>query len=164
MLYLPQLRGTKSLLPYHFEKFPPRVGEPDGQADVDRQSDVVDGLVEERASVRQPQILLIGDDPLLQFSRRKVLESAGYRVRAVTSNLIVEELLLRGIRLVLLCHSIAEDRMTEIVRAFARLAPLIPVLLISSSNYLCIDGERPLSVSTRPAALLGAVAATLARH
>lgn len=157
MLYLTRLREAKFLLPYHLEKLP-RVGE---RSEPVRPPDKV---AKERATDCQRQILLIGDDPSLQFSRRKILESAGYSVRSAKSNLVVEELLLRGIELILLCHSIAEERMAEIVRAFTRLAPQIPVLLISSSNYRRMDEGTPASVPTHPAAFLDAVAATLAHQ
>lgn len=123
-----------------------------------------DGFAKSKAPDHQPHILLIGDEPTLQYSRRKILESHGYSVGSAHSDLAVEELFLRNIELVLLCHTIPENILTHIAKAFARLAPKVPVLLILPiGNSLLYEGI-PSSVEAQPAALLGAVSARLGHH
>jgi hypothetical protein len=57
----------------------------------------------------QARILSIGDDSILLYSRRLILETAGYSVECARGNIAtIEEALLRRFDLVLLCHSIPE--------------------------------------------------------
>lgn len=165
MLYLPQHHETNLLAPYGLEELPP--GDPDGHGDGTSHVGLPDGTAEEEAIDHEAQILLVGDDETLQYSRRKILEGAGYTVRSVRSDVVVEELFLRGIELVLLCHTVTEDRVSRIRASLMRLAPQIPVLLISSLASLANprgDRGEPATVPARPAALLGAVATKLGHH
>lgn len=154
MSNLPQLRDTRCPAPYSIESFPPR--------QVDAARTPPRNAAAEHEAAGPPQILLIGDDAALQYSRCRILESAGYTADSLRSNLVVEELFLRGVELVLLCHTIPEDVATHLVTALARLAPTIPVLHISFLNDELLDRGELTSVPARPAALLDAVAATLA--
>lgn len=152
MLNLPQ--RSPQTTPYFIETFRSHFGY------LDRlyREDAID---EGDAPDRQPQILLIGDDPTLQYSRRKILEAAGYIVESAKSSVVIEELSLRGIQVVLLCHSVREEAAKRIVSEFARLAPQIAVLRILALDEAIGVRGRPGLVSARPAALLGAVAARL---
>jgi hypothetical protein len=159
MLYPAELYRTNVPVPHHFEGF---AFGGDLRMKLDCQSSVLDGLADEKAAACHPQILLIGDDPTLQYSRGKILESAGYAVRCVNSNVVVEELFLRGIELVVLCHTIGDERMRRILAAFTRLVPQVPLLLVAPLGSVVAAGEKPAAVPAHPAALLGAVAAVLA--
>jgi len=139
------------------EAFAANIVDPGGKAQND-------GAGEKLTAERPPRILLIGDDPTLQFTRCKLLESAGYAVVTARSTLVVEELFLRGIELVLLCHTISEDVAARLVNAFTRLAPQIGVLHISALNNPTADKWAVPYVQARPAALLDAIAVTLSQH
>lgn len=154
MSNLPQLRDITWNAPFSIEAFPPHFGDTEAapQFDVPAGRETAD---------RQAQILLVGDDAVLQYSRRKILESAGYAVGSVKSDLVVEEMFLCGMQLVLLCHTIPEAVTAHLVSAFARLAPQIPVVRISFLTDELTDGGTPGSVPARPTALLLAVATML---
>jgi len=139
------------------EAFAASIGNPNGKTQ--------NGGASETLTVeRPPRILLIGDDPTLQFTRCKLLESAGYAVETARSTLVVEEVFLRGIELVLLCHTISEDVAARLINAFARLAPQIGVLRISALNNPMAEKGKPPFVQARPGDLLDAVASTISQH
>lgn len=152
MLNLP--RRTRHTVPYFVDSFRARreyafTGQPDN------------GMGREDATDRRPQILLIGDEQLLQYSRRMILETAGYAVRSVKSSVAVEGMLLRGIQVVLLCHTVREDVAKRIVNEVARLAPEITVLRIVSLDDPGGDEGKADAVSASPTAFLRTVAAKL---
>jgi CheY-like chemotaxis protein len=157
MLNLSQLCELALPVPHPMEAFAANIGNSEGKA----QHDGAGGSV---ATGHLPRILLICDDPTLQYTRSKVLESAGYAVETARSTLIVEEMFLRGLGLVLLCHTISEDVAARLVNAFARLAPQIAVLRISALNNPEVDKGKAPFVQARPGALLDAIAATLSHH
>lgn len=152
MLNLPQ--RTPQAAPYLVDTFRPHFA----YLDPAYRQDAID---EQEATDRRTQVLLIGDEPTLQYSRRKILEAAGYTVRSVKSDVRVEELFLRGIEVVLLCHTVREEAAGRITSAFARLTPKITVLQIVALEDLGAERGMPGCVSARPADLLGAVAARL---
>lgn len=117
-----------------------------------------------QANDRLAQVLVIGDDSTLLYTRCKILEGAGYVVKTARSALVVEELFLDGIELVLLCHTIPEEVAAHLMHSFTRLAPQIGVLRISALNNPGAGEERAPFVQARPGALLDAVAATLSHH
>lgn len=157
MFNLPHVCRLALPFPHPIEAFAANIGDPDG-------SPRRDGAGESVAPEHLPRILLVGDDQMLQYTRCKVLESAGYAVETARSTLIVEDVLLRGVEVVLLCHTISDDVAAHLVNAFARLAPQIGVLRISSLNSPAIDRGRVPFVQARPAALLDAITATLSSH
>lgn len=112
---------------------------------------------------RQIRILSIGDDSILLYSRRLILETAGYSVESATAEIsTIEQILLRGVDLVLLCHSIGEDMVSRIVEASTRISPQTPLLQISPLDNPFGKKAHPTLVSADPAALLSAVAGQLA--
>jgi hypothetical protein len=114
---------------------------------------------------RHARILSIGDDSILLYSRRLILETAGYTVESVRGDLAtIEQILLRRFDLVLLCHSITEDVIRHIVEASTRIAPQTPVLQISPLDNPFGNKAHPTLVPADPAALLSAVAGQLASH
>src|ERR1700761_6030793 len=76
---------------------------------------------------RQARILSIGDESVLLYSRRLILETAGYCVESARADIAtVEQILLRRFDLVLLCHFIAEEVLSNIVEVSKRIAPQTP--------------------------------------
>lgn len=157
MLNLPPF--SELALPYSHstEAFAADVGDSRGSP---QQGGADGGTVAERST----RILLIGDDPTLQYTRCKLLESAGYAVKSARSSVVVEELFLGEIDLVLLCHTVPENVARHIVSAFARLAPQIRVLRISFLSNPRGERGQTAFVQSRPAELLDAIAATLTSH
>ena len=114
------------------------------------------------ANPRRPsRILSVGDDRLLLYSRRLILETAGYAVESVRGDVVIEEALLRRFDLVLLCHTIDEEVVGHIVEASARIAPQTSLLQISPLDNPFRNRANPALVSADPAALLTAVAGQL---
>ena len=114
---------------------------------------------------RQARILSIGEDPILLYSRRLILETAGYSVESARGDpSAIEQTLSRTFDLILLCHSIAEDVVDHIVEASTRIAPQIPLLQISPFDNPFKNPTHPALVSADPAALLSGVAGQLANH
>ena len=122
-----------------------------------------DDRAERPLARRQARILSIGDDALLMYSRRLILEMAGYSVESARGDLAtIEQTLPRRFDLVLLCHSLAEDVINRIVEASTRIAPQTPLLQISSLDNPFENRAHPTLVPADPAALLSAVAGQLA--
>lgn len=114
---------------------------------------------------RQARILSIGDDSILLYSRRLILETAGYSVESVRGNLtIIEHILPRGFDLILLCHSVTEALVSYVVEASMRIAPQTPLLQISPLDNPFRNRAHPPLVSADPAALLSAIAGQLGRR
>lgn len=110
----------------------------------------------------QARILSIGDDSILLYSRRLILETAGYSVESAKGNIAtVEKALLRKFDLILLCHSIPEEVVHRIVEASTRIAPQTPVLQISPLDNPFRNQAHPALVSAEPVVLLGAIAGQL---
>ena len=128
------------------------------------------GLQEQisRAATRnnRARILSIGDDPILLYSRRLVLERDGYFVACLRSDAVIEDARLLDFDLVMLCHSVPEAVASHIEEVLWRLAPQIPVLLVSRQDRPVPSGPHEVAVSAHPVALLNAVAQQLAiqRH
>ncbi len=154
MLNPPQLRKFRSTT---VESFPSRF---------DREDVGTREGVAKRVVAHPPaRILSIGDDSTLLYSRRLILETAGYFVESARGDVAaVEQILLRRFDLVLLCHSIAEDVVNYIVEASTRIAPQTPLLQISPLDNPFGNKAHPTLVSADPAALLSAVAGQLANH
>jgi len=134
-------------------------------ARLDRESAVPRDDAELPLTHRRPRILSVGDDSILLYSRRLILETAGYAVESARGNLAtVEQALLRDFDLILLCHSITEDAVHHIVEASTRIAPQTPLLQISPLDNPFKNPAHPALVSADPAALLCAVAGQLANH
>jgi hypothetical protein len=152
MLNQPQLRNSG---PAAVEAFPPRFDHDDASPR--------DEAAERELAHRQTRILSVGDDSILLYSRRLILEMAGYSVESAIGDLAtVEQTLLRRFDLVLLCHSIAEDMVSHIVEASRRIAPQTPLLQISPLDNPFGNRAHPTLVSADPAAMLNAVAGQLA--
>lgn len=151
MLNLPELRnpGLSAM-----EAFPLRF---------DRDEVTPRDEVAERTPARQhARILSIGDDSILLYSRRLILETAGYSVESVRGDIAaIQQALLRRFDLALLCHSIAEQLVDHIVEASIRIAPQTPLLQISPLDNP-FRKQHPALVSADPAALLSAIAGQLA--
>ena len=128
-----------------------------------------DGSLQEqigRTTTRQDRarILAIGNDAILQYSRRLVLEREGYVVACLRSDSVIEDAQLRGFDLVMLCHSVPESVANHIVEVLWRLAPQTPVLIVSRQDRPAPAGPREIAVSAHPVALLNAVAHQLTIH
>ena len=119
-------------------------------------------LNESSVGYGRAKILSIGDDPLLLYSRRLVLESEGYFVASLRSDAIIEAEKLRGFDLVVLCHSIPEEMANHILDALWRLAPNTPVLLVTRFDRAGYTSTHYVPVSANPAAMLTVVAQQLA--
>lgn len=154
MLNQPRLRNSG---PATVEGLPPRLDHDDASP---REEAAERVLVQ-----RQVKLLSIGDDPFLLYSRRLILEMAGYSVESAKGHIAtVEQILLRRFDLVLLCHSIAEDVVGHIVEASRRIAPQTPLLQMSPLDNPFGNKAHPTLVSADPASLLSAVAGQLASH
>jgi hypothetical protein len=152
MMNLPQLRDSRRA---SVEAFPSR-SDRDGVSPRDEPTGRV-------LTHRQIRILSIGDDSILLYSRRLILEAAGYSVESARGDVsTIEQILLRGVDLILLCHSIGEDVVSRIVEASTRIAPQTPLLQISPLDNPFGNKTRPTLVSADPAGLLSAVAGQLA--
>lgn len=152
MLSFPPLRNAG---PMNVKAFPVRF---------DREDISSRDQVSERALAhRQARILSIGNDTILLYSRRLVLETAGYSVESARGVLpAIEQILQRRFDLILLCHSIAEEVVGRIVEASTRIAPQTPLLQISPLDNPFTKQAHPALVSADPAALLSAIAGQLA--
>lgn len=114
---------------------------------------------------RQGRILSIGDDSILLYSRRLIFETAGYSVESARGDLAaIEQILWRKFDLILLCHSISDDLVDQIVEASMRIAPQTPLLQISPLDNPFGSQTHPALVSADPSALLSAVAGQLAKQ
>ena len=154
MMNLPQFRDSGSTT---VEAFPSRLD----HDEVNPRDEVAERL----PAHQHVRILSIGDDSILLYSRRLILETEGYSVESARGDVVtVEQLLLRRFDLVLLCHSIAEDVVSHIVEAATRIAPQTPLLQISPLDNPFRNKAHPALVSADPAALLSAVAGQLANH
>lgn len=154
MLSLPQLHNSG---PMNVEAFPVRF-------DRDKISPR-DALAERPIARHRTRILCIGDDPVLLYSRRLVLETAGYSVESARGVLgTIEQVLLRRFDLVLLCHSITDEVVGHIVEASTRIAPQTPLLQVTPLDNPFRNQAYPALVSAVPAALLSAIAGQLANH
>jgi CheY-like chemotaxis protein len=110
----------------------------------------------------QARILSIGDDSILLYSRRLILQTAGYSVESARGDIAtVEKALLRRFDLILLCHSITEELVHRIVEASTRIAPQTPLLQISPLDNPFRKQAHPALVSAAPVALLCAIARQL---
>ena len=114
---------------------------------------------------QQPaRILSIGNDPILLYSRRLILETAGYLVDCMTAHAAITEAQLSGFDLVIICHSVPDEITAHIIETISRVNPRTPVLLVARlDNVEHISPLREL-VSSRPAAILQAVARQLATY
>ncbi|HEX5284599.1 MAG TPA: response regulator [Bryocella sp.] len=110
------------------------------------------------------RILAIGDDPVLLYSRRLVLERDGYLVAASRSDAIADEEQLRGFDLIMLCHSIPDKVAGHILEVLWRVTPETPVLLVSRLDLYAPAGLHHIAVSSHPADMLDVVAQQLALH
>jgi len=110
------------------------------------------------------RILSVGEDRLLLYSRRLILETAGYVVESVRADVAIEQALLREFDLVLLCHTIPEEVVTHIVDASARIAPQTLLLQVSPLDNPFRNKAHPMLISAEPVALLGAVAGLFANQ
>jgi hypothetical protein len=124
-----------------------------------------DGAAERSFTQRQARILSIGEDTILLYSRRLILETAGYSVESARGDLgTIQQTLLRKFDLILLCHSINEDVVNHIVEASTRIAPQTSLLQISALDNPFQNRAHPALVSADPEALLSAVAGQLANQ
>ena len=110
------------------------------------------------------RILSIGDDPVLLYSRRLVLERDGYLVATLRSDAVMDEEQLRGFDLIMLCHSIPDKVASRILDVLWRVTPETPVLLVSRLDLYAPAGPHHIAVPSNPAAMLGIVAQQLALH
>ena len=148
MLNLPQLRNSRAAT---VESLPSRFAR-----------DEATGRVDTR---RQARILSIGDDSILLYSRRLILETAGYSVESARADVAtIDRIQLRRFDVVLLCHSIADEVVSHIVEAAGRIAPRTPLLQISPLDNPFGNKAHPALISADPAALLSAVAGQLANE
>jgi CheY-like chemotaxis protein len=152
MLSLSQFRNSGSI---GLEAFPARF---------DRDDVNPRDKAKERALVhRQARILSIGDDSVLLYSRRLVLETAGYAVESARGILPhIEQILQRRFDLILLCHSVGEEVIDRIVEVSSRIAPQTPLLQITPLDNPFRNQAHPPLVSADPAGLLNAIAGQLA--
>lgn len=154
MLSLPQIRNSG---PTAVETLPVRFDRDDTRSH--------DELSKRARAHRQARIFSIGDDSILLYSRRLVLETAGYSVESARGVLpAIEQILLRRFDLILLCHSITEEVVRRIVEASTRIAPRTPLLQISPLDNPFTHQAHPALVPSEPAALLSAIAGQLANQ
>ncbi len=156
MFHLPQVRTPHP--PLNLPVNPPSAWPPEPDDSSREQTS------ESAVSRGRARILSIGDDPLLLYSRRLVLERDGYLVATLRSDALVDEAQLRGFDLVLLCHSIPETVASHILEILWRVTPQTPVLLVSRLDVYATAGPHHIAVSANPAAMLGVVAQQLATH
>jgi CheY-like chemotaxis protein len=121
-------------------------------------------LGESSVARNRARILLIGDDPILQYSRRLILERDGYIVASLRSNAVQEESQLGGFDLVILCHSVPDQVAGHILEVLWRITPQTPVLLVSRLDKPISASPHQIVVAAHPVAILGAVALQLAIH
>lgn len=119
---------------------------------------------ENAVSHESARILCIGDDPILLYSRRLVLERDGYLVAILRSDGLIDEEQLRGFDLIMLCHSIPDRIAGHILEVLWRVTPETPVLLVSRLDLYAPVGPHHVAVSSHPEAMLGVVAQQLALH
>ncbi len=151
---LPQFRNSG---PARVEAFPSRFDRGDINAR--------DESTERTLTHRRARILSIGDDSILLYSRRLILETAGYSVESARGDVAaVEEPLSRRFDLILLCHSIPDEVVGHIAEASTRISPQTLLLQITPLDNAVANGAHPALVSADPAALLSAVASQLADH
>ena len=156
MLHLPQ--GRNSHVPMNFPVETLSIRPPDSDGD-SRENTGESALSQDR-----PRILSIGDDPVLLYSRRLVLERDGYLVATLRSNALLDEAQLRGFDLVLLCHSIPDRVVGHILEILCRVTPRTPVLLVSRLDVCASPGAHHIAVPPHPVVLLDVVAQQLAIH
>lgn len=109
-------------------------------------------------------ILSICNDPALAESRELVLRHAGYCVHSTKSDADLTEWSCTPIELVLLCHSIGETSLQELIPRLRRLFPetgIIYVGLSSDPRNLPVDGQ--CSVEEGPSGLLKCIEALLSQ-
>jgi hypothetical protein len=154
MLSLAQIRNSGAMA---VETLPVRFDRDDARSH--------DEIPERARAHRQARILSIGDDSVLLYSRRLVLETAGYSVESARAVLpAIEQILQRRFELILLCHSVAEEVVGRIVEASTRIAPQTPLLQISPLDNRFTNSAHPALVPAEPAALLDAIAGQLANQ
>lgn len=112
------------------------------------------------------RILAIGDDPLLLYSRRLVLERHGYLVATLRSAALADlaDEQFRSFDLIVLCHSIPDKVARHILEVLWRVTPETPVLLVSRFDLYAPPGPHHIGVSPHPEAFLDVVAQQLAAH
>lgn len=156
MLLLPQPRMANLPVSFPVQTFSAWLPEPEG---VSRERISARALMHDR-----PRILSIGDDPILLYSRRLVLERDGYLVASLRSDAVIEDAQLRGFDLVMLCHSVPDNVANRILEVLWRLTPQTPVLLVSGPDRPFGSGPHQITVPAHPVALLDAVAQQIAIH
>lgn len=156
MLYLPQVRSSHLPMNFPVETLSTRPPASDTRS--------LEQTSESSVSHDRPRILSIGDDPVLLYSRRLVLERDGYLVATLRSDALMDEEQLRGFDLIILCHTIPDKVAGHILEVLWRVTPQTPVLLVSRLDLYAPAGPHHIAVSSYPAAMLGVVAQQLALH
>ena len=121
-------------------------------------------ILDSEAGTGRGKILLIGDDPILLYSRRLVFENEGYVVASLKSDTLIHEDELRTFDVIVLCHSIPDQVMTHILEMLWRSAPDTPVLWIARFDRPIGASKQYTEVAANPAALLASVSQQLANH
>ena len=116
----------------------------------------------EMKALRSSHILSICDHPALAESRELVLRHTGYSVQSTRSDAVLTEWSDTSVELVLLCHTIEENRLRELIRRLRRAFPeagIIYVGQIADRRNPLVDGQ--CSFEDGPEGLLKSVEAVL---
>ena len=113
-------------------------------------------------TLRASHILSICDHLTLAESRELILYHAGYNVKSARSDADLAEWSDTSIELVLLCHTIGQDRLRELVRRLRQAFPeagIIYIGQIADCRDLHVDGH--CSFEDGPEGMLKSVEAVL---
>lgn len=110
------------------------------------------------------RILLVGNDGILLETRQRILESAGYFASTISVPDFREQGHVPATDLALLCHTIPETMLREIVARLRQSEPSPKILLVERAERSLAAFGLCLSTSpTHPVALLARVRALLDR-
>lgn len=94
------------------------------------------------------RILSIGEDALLLQSRQMLLRSSGYEVVTIHSHALLEEYLVESIQVVLLCHTIPQEQVRNLVHRLHGMNSALSFLVVAPAIR---DGDTEAAMEeTRP--------------
>jgi hypothetical protein len=106
------------------------------------------------------RILSVCDDPGLSRSREWLLRGAGFQVKSRQSDWQPDKATARNATIVVICHSIEEDRAAWLVQQLRQLNPALRVLeILSYGDWHRKGTDAECRIEEGPVGFLGAVAA-----
>ena len=110
-------------------------------------------------------VFSIGEDAHLLGTRQLILESVGYRVHSVFSHSFSAEDFAAPVDIAIICHTVEERRVLEIVLSLRNAHPLLPILHLGASTRMVdvVDSKYDYAVEVihGPRLLLQTLACTL---